>query len=283
MIQNSFHRSRALSLAILIFLFLLIFKIPSLQAQVTLGARSIALGQATTALPNSQWSVFQNPAMISGQQPSVSFFGIRYYGLAELTDIAAVVSYPTKAGVIGGGAHRYGDDLYNESRLRLVYKNSYQDFHYGAAVNYNHVAQGGGYGSVGALGIDAGIAARISRGLWIGAKATNINQPQYGQINDIEENLPRNLSIGFSYRLTRGALLTTDVVKDVNFPISYRGGIEVEVIDNLQARAGITTAPQTFSGGFGYNTPLWGVNLVVQKHETRALGYSPGLDFNISW
>lgn len=254
-----------------------------LHAQATLGARSIALGQATTALPNSEWSVFGNPAMLDEQRPSVSFFGMRYYGLAELTDLAAVVSYPTGWGVIGAGAHRYGDDLYNESRIRLAYKNSFQNFQYGAAVTYNHVVQGGGYGSVGAVGVDVGVAARIFNTLWIGAKATNINQPRYGQINDIDENLPRNLSIGFSYRLSDLALFTTDVIKDVNFPISYRGGVEVQVVDHLFARAGITTSPQTFSGGFGYNTEAWGVNLVVQRHEEQALGYSPGLDFNISW
>ena len=255
----------------------------SAYAQATLGARSIALGQATTALPNSEWSVFENVAMTEEQQARVSFFGIQYYGLSELTDIAAVATYPTGLGVIGAGAHRFGYDLFNETRIRLTYKNSYDNFHYGAAINYNHVAIAEGYGSVGALGVDLGISALITENLWIGAKATNINQPAYGSINDIDEDLPRNLSIGFSYRLSGVALFTTDVVKDVNFPISYRGGIEVDVIDNLKARAGITTAPQTFSGGFGYNTKQWGVNIVVQRHEVKALGYSPGIDFNISW
>ncbi len=280
MIQNSFNRYSKTGVLLLIFF---VLASVNAHAQATLGARSIALGQATTALPNSQWATFENPAMMDQARPSVSFFGIRYYGLAELTDLAAVVTYPTSIGVIGGGAHRFGDDLYNESRIRVGYKNAFQNFHYGVAVNYSHVVQGGGYGSVGALGIDAGIAARITNGLWLGAKATNINQPKYGQINDIDENLPRNLSIGFSYHLSEIALLTTDVIKDVNFPLAYRGGVEVQMIENLFARAGITTAPQTFSAGFGYNSVLWGINLVVQKHENAALGYSPGLDLNISW
>jgi hypothetical protein len=221
--------------------------------------------------------------MISDQQRTVSFFGIRYFGLSELTDVAAVVAYPTSIGVIGGGAHRFGDDLFNQNRIRLTYKNSFQNFHYGAAINYNHVVQGGGHGSFGAFGIDAGLAAVITDDLWIGAKATNLNQAQYGEINNIVEELPRNLSIGFSYKLSGVALFTTDVIKDVSFPVSYRGGVEINVVENLKARAGITTEPQTFSGGFGYNTEQWGVNIVVQRHEEEALGFSPGLDFNISW
>jgi hypothetical protein len=179
--------------------------------------------------------------------------------------------------------HRYGNDLFNESRMRLVYENSWQHFHYGAAINYNHVMQGKGYGSLGAFGIDVGISALVTEGLWIAAKATNINRPAYGHINNIREDLPRNLSIGFSYLFSDRALFTTDVVKDVDFPLSYRAGIEVRIIEHLAARAGLTTAPQTFSGGFGYNTRRFGADVVVQKHSESALGYSPGVDFNISW
>jgi hypothetical protein len=71
----------------LILLNLLLFNGLPLYAQATLGARPVALGQAVTDLPDSPWSVFENVAMISGQQPEVSFFGMRYYGLAALTDI----------------------------------------------------------------------------------------------------------------------------------------------------------------------------------------------------
>ncbi len=252
--------------------------------QTTLGARPLALGQATTALPNNQWTVFENPAMLDEDQKSVSFFAIRYYGLPELTDVAAAIVYPTKIGVFAAGAHRFGDKLFSKSRIRVAYKNSWKDFHYGISVNYSHIKQGGGYGSIGAVGINIGLAAEVSKSLWIGAKATNINRPKYGTtINDIDEDLPRNLSIGFSYRLSGVALFTADVVKDVNFPISFRSGVEVKIIDHLKARAGITTKPQTFSGGFGYLAKNWGMNLVIQKHENPVLGFSPGLDFYIRW
>lgn len=254
-----------------------------LYSQTTLGARPLALGQATTALPNNQWTIFENPAMLNDEQRSVSFFAIRYYGLPELTDVAAAVVYPTKVGVLAFGAHHFGN-IFSKTRVRLGYKNSWNDFHYGVSINYNNINQGGSYGSVNGIGINIGIAAEITDDLWIAAKATNINHPKYGTtVNGIDENLPRNLSVGFSYRLSNIALFTADVVKDVNFPISFRSGVEVKIIDHLKARAGITTEPVTFAGGFGYNADHWGVNLVVQKHENLVLGFSPGVDFNIRW
>lgn len=253
----------------------------SLQAQAVIGARELAVGQATSALQHTDWSMFGNPALMSEDEYSVSFFGVRYFGLSEITDMAFSGSYPTKFGVLGAGAHRYGDDLFNENRLRLGYKNSFSGFHFGVILNYNHVAMGGGYGSAGALGIDVGLAASILSTLWIGAKATNINQPAYGSLNN--EKLPRELSIGLSYQLSDRALVTTDVVKDVQFPISYCGGIEVSVIEKLVGRAGITTEPLTFSGGIGYGRDFWAVNIAVQRHENRVLGYSPAIDFKITW
>lgn len=140
---------------------------------------------------------------------------------------------------------------------------------------------GVGDGPAGAFGIDIGLAAPIVSDLWIGAKATNINQPEYGSKNN--EKLPRELSIGLSYQLSDIALFTSDVVKDVQFPISYRGGLEVSVIENLLARAGITVEPLTFSGGFGYSGEFWAVNIAVQRHENRVLGYNPAIDFKITW
>lgn len=252
----------------------------NVRAQATMGARELAVGQATTALTNTRWAVFLNPSLMS-EKKSVSFYGVRYYGLSELTDIAAAVNYPTKIGVLGAGVHRYGYHLFNKSRLRIGYKNSFSGFHFGVVFNYSHISQGGGYGSAGAFGVNVGLAASPVSGLWIGAKATNVNQPRYGKLND--EKLPRNLSVGLSYQLSDIALFTTDVLKDVDFPISYRGGVEVKVIGRLVGRAGITTKPQTFSGGFGYSGSFWGANVAVQRHENAALGYSPAIDFNIRW
>lgn len=247
-------------------------------SQSVMGARAVALGQASTALPNTEWSVFANPAMMSTDRRTISFFGIRYYGFSEITDMAASVNYPFKYGAIGAGAHRYGFDLFSKNRVRVTYKNAFQNFHYGATLNYSHVSQGGGYGSAGAIGVDLGIAASLFEGAWIAAKATNINQPEYGNIDEV---LPRELAVGFSYLLSEVALVTSEVVKDVRFPISYRGGVEIPIFENFYGRAGITTEPTTFSGGFGYAGGMWKINVAAQNHIE--LGISPGLDLSIEW
>lgn len=249
-----------------------------MRAQAVMGARENALGQAVSALPGSRWSVFGNPAMLDEEVRSAAFFGIRNYGFAELTDKAAAVTFPVPIGVLGAGVHRYGYDLFSETRVRLSYKSSYGGFHYGLTLNYSHVSQGGGYGSAGALGIDAGIAASLSGRLWIGARATNVNLPEY---RDSGERLPGELGIGFSYRLSEVALFLAETVKDVRFPLSFRGGVEVTVLGNCTGRIGITTGPVTYSAGLGVGSARWRINLAVRNHAD--LGISPGLDLTLNW
>lgn len=254
-----------------------LFAVP-VSGQLTMGAKSLGMGQATTAVPGYDWSLFSNPALTSNEKITVGFYGLRNYGFPELTDMSALGSIPARFGVSSLGFHRYGDSKYNETRIRFGYKNIWQELHFGVALNYNHISFGGTYGSGGALGVDLGLAAAITSKLWIGAKATNINRPEY-EYQTMEEYLPRELGLGMSYQLNEIALFAFDVVKDVKFPVSYRGGVDVKIIEDLRGRVGITTKPLTYSMGFGYGKERWDANFALQKHQY--LGFSPGLDFMI--
>ncbi|MFP8489060.1 hypothetical protein ACKGJO_08145 [Gracilimonas sp. Q87] len=256
---------------------LVLFSVP-VHGQIIMGAKGLGMGQATMGVHDYQWAIFANPAMMSKRQTTVGFYGLRNYGFTELTDMAAAATVPTKFGVAGFGFHRYGDDLYNEMRVRVAYKNEWQLLHFAITGNYNHISFGGNYGSGGALGVDVGIAAELTEDLWIGARSTNVNKPKYPDIN---EELPRDIIIGFTYSFNEIALFAFDVAKDVRFPVSYRGGIEVHIFEGLLGRVGVTTEPLSYSGGFGYGQEMWGINFAVQKHEL--LGFSPGLDITLKF
>lgn len=245
-----------------------------LLAQLTMGAKGLGMGQATTAITGYEWALFANPALLNSDKTVLGFYGLRNYGFAEITDMSATGSVPTKLGVVALGFHRYGDNLFSETRARFGYKNDWKMLHFGVVANYNHISFGGSYGSGGALGLDIGIAAELAENLWLGARSTNVNHPEY---ENIEEELAREIALGFSYELNELAILVFDIVKDVRFPVSYRGGLEIAVIEDLKGRVGVTTEPLSYSLGFGYGKDRWGVNFAVQKHEL--LGFSPGIDF----
>ena len=247
-------------------------------AQNAMGAKVVSMGQAGVALPDSEWSLFSNSALLSTNHNNASFYRFRYVGISEITDMAAVLNLQTGLGTLGVGVHRYGFNLFSENRLMLGFKKSFGTFHAGISTSYYHVNQGGSYGSAGAVGVDIGIAAELADGLWIGARATNINYPSYGKSDEI---LPRDLSLGFSYQLAENIVLSMEAMKDVMFPLSLRSGVQVELIPSLYARAGFTSNPETYSFGFGYMPDRWSINIGIQQHNP--LGLSPALDLGINF
>lgn len=279
MIQRPKSIYTLLLVGILTFLYLTVGRVKLLSAQVIMGARGVGMGKAVTSLPHYEWSSFANPAMMPEQLSQVSFYGIRNYGLVELTDLAATGSVSSKIGVLGLGLHRFGDELFNETRIRGIYKKSYEGVHAGVAINYSSIAFGGETlsQSFSAIGVDVGVATQIVKNLWMGARATNVNRPEYGP----GEDLPRELAAGFSYRLAEKALFSADVVKDVRFPVSYRSGVEVEIIDQLFGRVGFTTEPDTYSFGFGYNFSDLAFGFAAEQHSV--LGLSPAVDVTIAF
>ena len=258
---------------ITLLLFLNLFGFDAL-AQMPMGADALSLGHTTTALQSNAWAMFGNPATMIKDRKVLSFYSFRSYGIIALTDIAAQISVPTKLGTTGLGLHRYGDDLFSETRIRLGYSSQWEGVNFGIVVNYNIISFGGNYGSASALGLDIGVQTPVTEKVSLGARASNVNQPGYNS----DEDLPREMAVGFSYKLEERTFLLFDVVKDVRFPVSYRGGVEVHMIDNLVGRIGITTEPNTYSIGLGYNSANWKVNLGFQRHDF--LGISPGLDIN---
>lgn len=250
----------------------------SVFAQAVMGARSIALGQAVAGLPNTDWALFNNPAMMPDSSDDVAFYAMRYYGLKELTDYAASILIHTRFGTIGSGAHTYGYKLFRKSRFRLGYMWEIGIFRLGVAANYSEIIIPPPYGSAGTLGFDAGFGVRLWPGGWLGADAININHPKIGIAG---EPLPRSLSAGISSELFGAGVISLEIYKDVKFPLSMRCGLELAPVKIFRIRGGLTTKPGTYSIGIGLVTGHWNMDVTVQKH--RWLGWSPGADMTIHW
>jgi hypothetical protein len=254
-----------------------IFLAGGLNAQGVTGARGLALGGAVIALEENEWAVFGNPALLPYSEAEAAFYGIRNYGLAELTDMAAAGGFGFADGAMASAlaVHRYGDELFSEMNFRLIQKITLKGVHLGVALNYNRLSFGGSYAeeAAAALGLDAGLAVELAGGLLFGMKGVNLNRPKYA----FGEDLPAELGAGISYQLHERMLILMDVVKDVRFPASVRSGLEAELTDGLFLRSGFSTQPGTWSAGFGLQRTGLKVDFGIQQHPE--LGLSPGLSF----
>lgn len=244
-------------------------------------ARSSALASATTAL-TSAVGVHANPAAAAAHQTrAVSFFAREGFRMTALRYGAAYGSWPTGWGVLSAGASTFGVDAYRETHYSLGYARSMRlgttrSIHLGTTARYYHTSIEG-YGQAGALGLHVGLQVSLLPVLVLGAHATNVNSPSLVD----GEALPQTLAVGLSYRANSQLRVLLDVFKDLAFPASVRGGLEVRPLSMLALRAGIATSPIRFTTGVGLQVGSLRADVAAEQHAE--LGWSPSASLQVHW
>ncbi|HKL88648.1 MAG TPA: hypothetical protein VJ884_06550 [Salinibacter sp.] len=244
-------------------------------------ARADALGNATTASVAAS-GVHANPATHGGKtEPTATFYAREGFGLSALRYGATHVAVPLSWGTVSGGASTFGFEDYREVHLSAGYARQFQfgtsrSVHVGLTTRYYHTSIAR-YGSAGTLGVNAGFILTVLRSLALGAHATNVT----GSALTEGEPIPRTLAVGLRYQALEQMRVLVDVFKDVRFPTSVRGGLEVSPVSVLTLRAGITTTPVRFMGGIGVHLGPLRANLAAEQHQE--LGWSPSASLRVQW
>lgn len=244
-------------------------------------ARADALGNATTASLRAA-GVHANPAAHARKsETTLTFYAREGFGLSALRYGATHAAVPFSWGTVSGGASTFGFEDYRELHLSAGYARRFQfgtsrSVHVGLTSRYYHTAIAG-YGSAGALGLHAGFILTLLRSLSLGAHATNVT----GSALTENEPIPRTLAVGLRYQALKQMRVLVDVFKDVRFPTSVRGGIEVSPVPVLTLRAGMTTTPVRFMGGIGVHLGPIRANVAAEQHQE--LGWSPSVSLRAQW
>ena len=244
-------------------------------------ARSTGLAHATTALA-SDVGVHANPAARSAQASRVvTFFARQSFGLDALRYGAAHVVEPRTWGTLSGGAGTFGFEAYREVHLsagfaRGLRLGTTRRLHAGVALRYYHTRVDG-YGQTGALGVHLGLLVRVLNALHLGVRATNVNVPEITS----GEALPRVLALGLSYAADRRVRVVVDASKDIDFPLSLRGGLEVRPVSAVRLRAGVASHPTRFTAGVGVLVGRLRADVAAEQHQE--LGWSPAASLGLHW
>lgn len=240
------------------------------------GARTISLGNAYTGVHGDFWSLFHNPAGISGiSNLEAGAYLTRRFNLKELTYGSAGIAMPFKeVHTAGISVSTFGFDAYTESVIGLTYATTVLDiFSIGARLNYGNVSILN-YGSTSALYIDAGVNTALSETFSIGFTASNVNRAKI--ITETgEEDIPTLITAGLAYQPSEQVLIVADIQKDVDHPVSFRGGVEYAIIPAVKARVGMSNRPLAWSAGIGLVVKNLDVDFAFGYHEQ--LRYSPHL------
>ena len=244
-------------------------------------ARTIALGHATTALRDDVGGHANPAGAATYRAPVVVFFARQGFGLAELRYGGVHGAWPTSAGTATLGASTFGFEDYRETYLNAGFARSLSPgtsraLHVGLSLRYMHTRIAG-YGSTGTLGLSGGGLMALLPTLDFGVHVANL---PISQGTDGFE-LPRSLSIGLAYQAAPQFTILADAFKDIDFPISIRGGFEYFPIDALALRVGVRTEPTTFSGGAGVRIGPLRADVAAEQHID--LGWTPSAALTLSW
>ncbi|MEM8898093.1 MAG: hypothetical protein AAGC85_08310 [Bacteroidota bacterium] len=247
------------------------------------GARALSLGNAYVGVRGDYWSLYYNPASIA----TISGLGMgayveQRYLLEEFNYGSAGLVIPIfERQAIGLEASSFGFSAYRESRVAFSYGISFlNNFSIGAKLNYAtlNIAE---HGNTEAIYVDVGFNTALSDELSLGFAAYNVNQAQIETATGFMEDIPTVFSAGIAFTPNEKVMLVADLQKDIDHPVSFRGGIEYAFADVLQARVGVSNEPLTASGGFGVNHN--GLNLDFAVSYQEQLGYTPHVSLSYTF
>lgn len=259
-----------------------LFALPvSAQTSMEAGARAAALGGAATALEGNAWGQANPATWATLPGRAVSFLATEAFGLEALRLGGAQYVEPTRLGAFAADVRAFGFEQYRETYAGLGYARSFafdsvRALAVGVNAQYARVAIEG-FGGAGAAAVSAGWLARVRPDVVVGFHATNLNRAAWAG----GEALPRTFALGLAYQPLPAFQVLLDVYKDLDFPASIRGGLEVLPVPVLALRAGVATEPVRFTAGAGLRLGRIAADVAAERHE--ALGWTPGVSFGLRW
>ncbi|MBF9252033.1 hypothetical protein I2I11_01875 [Pontibacter sp. 172403-2] len=232
-------------------LFLLLPCVAQAQADVPVGARAAALGNAAVTL-HDLWALSNNIAGIADlKQPEVGAYVENRFGVRAFTTVALEAVYPTgKYGSYGLSLSRFGDELYSRQSVGLGVAHKLGQFSLGAKAEVWQIAVKG-YGSRKAVTLSAGLQAEVIPDLYFGAYAYNLNQAKLADFED--ERLPTIMKAGLAYRPYKKLLLAIETEKNIDYDADFKAGLEYTLLDdNLVLRTGFSTLTNKATFGIGF-------------------------------
>ncbi|MFN3405447.1 MAG: hypothetical protein ACK40G_15210 [Cytophagaceae bacterium] len=216
---------------------------------VSAGARNKSLAQASSALAD-EWSLYNNPAM-SVHAKTGLVFGFDFenrYGISELNRATLVYLHPFNNSSLSAGFTRFGNALFNETRLLLGFSHLVDNYSFGARAEYYQLLIEEQQ-SVNKLLLTIGGSAKLGNHLLIGASLYNLNQAKMNKAN--REYMPTVLRLGIAYEPDKKIKLYGETEKDVRYKPMFKAGGEYFFTENFHIGTGFSSEPSRWYLGTG--------------------------------
>ncbi len=243
------------------------------------GAKSLGLAGAYSALSNSAWSLFANPAGLANVGfRELGFFTTQPYGLSELRTISGVYAEPFSFGVLGFGVQQFGFDLYKETTVSGSFSHEISNsFSLGYTLNIHH-AKIRNYGNATSFSLDAGFIYQPEEWLKISTSVFNMSQSTIGTSDEI---IPSVVRVGTSFRVIQELNFTTELYKQTGEDSDLRFGLDFSLHDNISIYTGFSTNPDLAAAGMTLQFSGYQLDYSISNHSV--LGITNGISIGFSF
>jgi hypothetical protein len=193
--------------------------------------------------------------------------------LDETNMYSAVCVVPSNEGNFGLQVDYFGFKNYNESQIGLAYARSVGN-NLDIGIKFNYFSfRIPAYQSCSAVNFEIGAIAHLTDKLNVGIHFYN---PVGGKLSKtIDEKLSSIYKFGIGYETSENFLISAEIVKQENVPISVNAGMQYNFQKQFFVRAGMTSEPGSPYAGAGIVWNDLRLDVTVSYHPQ--LGMSPGI------
>ncbi|HEY6950792.1 MAG TPA: hypothetical protein VI758_00210 [Bacteroidota bacterium] len=244
------------------------------------GTKAIATANAFVAVADNPWAVSYNAAgLIQIRSPEFSAFYIpQQFGLPELKTTSLAAAFPIFGGSTGIIVEQFGFELYRTIDFELGYGIALNKrFSVGATFNLERESIKG-YGASSNITVDVGLLGKPFDNLAIGFAMNNLTAARAGRGR---ERLPQVVHFGVRYTPFADFFLSSELEKDVDFPLVFKAGIEERFFDFLDMRFGASNNPDKICAGFAVHYGMFEFGYAGYSHTD--LGWTHQIELSIRW
>ena len=249
------------------------------------GARSLAMGNAYTALSDESIAIFYNPAGLA-RINQLDFKASRQnlFGISNLQSDMIAIAVPTPVLHTGLAIQKislvdaYSEQVFYVSSAGIVKLNQIP-IRLGLSLKYES-AKVEGYDGVNnpkEFDFDVGAIIDINQNLFFGYMAKNILEPEFKFIS-VGDKLNIKQSLGICYKWRSAVHFLADYVW-TDLDSQWNFGSEIWFFDIFAARLGLFD--EFLTAGFGLRTKRWSVDSAVLSHQE--LGSTYRISFGLKY
>lgn len=219
------------------------------------------------------FSYLNNQAALSQvKNVSAGVYAERRFLLNETSLYTAAIAIPTTNGNFGINLKYQGFKNFNENQIGLAYARSLgKKVDIGVQFNY-YGYKVPSYNSASTVNFEIGAIIHLTNKLNMGMHVYN---PVGGKFSKTNEKLTSAYKVGLGYDVSENFFVSTEIVKEEDFPVNVNTGIQYRFSKQFFARVGIASTTSTGYAGVGVSWNNFRLDVTGSYHPQ--LGLSPGL------